>query len=193
MSLQTYLTTSGFQLPSIHSLPPFFTLQPNPTTQALQIQHWIRLILSYARHRRLFVLRVEDCEISGNDWDEILRNDRINRKVPPPLLISIMTSMAAQNLAVYDPPKQARSVLLYWRLPEEWAEVLHEWASSTGQLNTIMTFFEIASPPTESPLTGIPFTLLRRAVVILGKTGRGQIIDGVEGGGVRFFSSTGKP
>lgn len=35
--------------------------------------------------------------------------------------------MVANNLAVYDPPKQARSVLLYWRRPEEWADVLHSW------------------------------------------------------------------
>jgi len=35
--------------------------------------------------------------------------------------------MVAKDLAVYEPVKQTRSVLLYWRLPEEWAEVLHEW------------------------------------------------------------------
>lgn len=38
-----------------------------------------------------------------------------------------MSEMVAKNLAVYEPAKQTRSVLLYWRLPEEWAEVLHEW------------------------------------------------------------------
>lgn len=35
--------------------------------------------------------------------------------------------MVRKNLAVYEPPKQTRAVVLYWRLPEEWAEVLHEW------------------------------------------------------------------
>lgn len=35
--------------------------------------------------------------------------------------------MVAKDLAVYEPAKQTRSVLLYWRLPEEWAEALHEW------------------------------------------------------------------
>lgn len=88
----------GFLLPSIHSLPPFYTyvtqgtlltctslnsdfrsLQPNPNTQAIQAQNWTRLILSYARHRRIFTLRVEDCEVAGSEWDEVFRNDRINR------------------------------------------------------------------------------------------------------------------
>jgi len=35
--------------------------------------------------------------------------------------------MVRKNLAVYEPAKQTRAILLYWRLPEEWAEVLHEW------------------------------------------------------------------
>ena len=54
--------------------------QPNPTTQSIVIGHWIRLILTYARHRKLFVLRVEDSETTGSDWEEILHNERINRK-----------------------------------------------------------------------------------------------------------------
>jgi ESCRT-II complex subunit VPS25 len=53
--------------------------QPNPATQSIATEQWIHLIQSYARHRRLFVLRVEDAETTGNDWDEILRNERINR------------------------------------------------------------------------------------------------------------------
>jgi len=42
-------------------------------------EHWTKLILSYARFRKLFTLRVEDAEAGGGDWDEVLRNPRINR------------------------------------------------------------------------------------------------------------------
>ncbi|KAG0709463.1 ESCRT-II complex, vps25 subunit, partial [Suillus ampliporus] len=134
----------GFLLPSIHSAPPFFTEQPNPSTQAHLTEQWIRLILTYARHKRLFVLRVEDAEVPGGDWDEILRNERINRRILPSYLSSLMADMVAKNLTVYEPPKQTRAVILYWRLPEEWADVLHSWATATGQLNTILTFYEIS-------------------------------------------------
>lgn len=41
-------------------------------------------------------------------------------------------------------------------------------------------------------MKGLPIPLLRKAISVLGKTGRGQIIDAVEGGGVRFFPGTGK-
>ena len=43
------------------------------------VEQWIRLILTYARERKLFTLRVDDAEEKGNEWDEILRNERINR------------------------------------------------------------------------------------------------------------------
>ncbi|KIK04571.1 hypothetical protein K443DRAFT_411620 [Laccaria amethystina LaAM-08-1] len=188
MALSTQTITTGFLLPSIHSAPPFFTQQPNPSTQSIATEQWVRLILTYARHRKLFVLRVEDTETGGSDWGEILRNERINRKVLPSHLSSILEAMVAKNVAAYDPPKQTRSVLLYWRLPEEWADVLHEWATSTGQLNTILTFYDITDPPIESPLSNIPVPLLRKAIAILVKSGRAQSIGVADGEGVRFFT-----
>ena len=48
-------------------------------------------------------------------------------RLKPGLLAHILDVMVSKNLAVYEPAKQTRAVLLYWRLPEEWAEVLHEW------------------------------------------------------------------
>ena len=45
----------------------------------------------------------------------------------PDQLTRILGVMASKNLAVYEPANQTRAALLYWRLPEEWAEVLYEW------------------------------------------------------------------
>jgi ESCRT-II complex subunit VPS25 len=116
--------------------------------------------------------------------------------------------MVSKNIATYEPAKQTRSVLLYWRLPEEWAEVLYQWvrdnesnlaslscspgaqASSTGQMNTILTFYDITDPPVESPLTNIPIPLLRKAITILTKSNRAQIIAIPDGEGVRFFAQS---
>jgi ESCRT-II complex subunit VPS25 len=59
-------------------------------------------------------------------------------------------------------------------------------------MNTILTFYEITDPPVESPLSGIPVALLRRAIVVLTKTGRAQIIGVADGEGVRLFPGSGK-
>ena len=55
-------------------------------------------------------------------------------------LADIIGTMVRMNLAVYEPPKQMRAVLLYWRLPEEWAEVLHEWVRANHPSNPISFF-----------------------------------------------------
>jgi hypothetical protein len=65
-------------------------------------------------------------------------------------------------------------------------------ATSTGQLNTILTFYEITDPPVESPLSGLPISLLKKAVSILEKTGRAQVIGIADGEGVRFFAGSGR-
>ncbi|KAL1716273.1 ESCRT-II complex subunit-domain-containing protein, partial [Schizophyllum commune] len=187
MALRTHETPSGFLLPSIHSFPPFYTQQPNPSSESAVTEQWSRLILTYARHRRLFTLRVEDAEAPGGDWDEILRNERINRRLPPSHLEKILASMVSRNQAAYEPAKQTRAALIYWRTPEEWAEELHQWVASTGQLGTIMTFYEIMEPPVESSLSGIPLPLLKKAISILAKSGRAQLIAVADGEGVRFF------
>ncbi|KAF8208711.1 ESCRT-II complex vps25 subunit [Mycena galopus ATCC 62051] len=192
MTLSTFTTPTGFLLPSVHAAQPFFTQQPHPDTNATVTAHWTTLILGYARHRKLFVLRVEDAETTETEWLEVLRNERINRKILPSYLSALIATMVSKNLATYDPPGQNRSALLYWRLPEEWAEVLHGWAISTGQLNTILTFYEITDPPIPSPLSNIPINLLRKAIAILAKTGRSQLITISDGEGVRLFQGTGK-
>ncbi|KAG6833504.1 hypothetical protein H0H87_006076 [Tephrocybe sp. NHM501043] len=51
-----------------------------------------------------------------------------------------------------------------------------------------MTFYDITDPPIESELAGIPIPLLRKAIGILGKTGRAQIIGVADGEGVRIFA-----
>jgi len=158
-------------------------------TLAIAIDNWTRLILSYARFKRLFYLRVEDAEVTGGDWDEVLRNPRINRKIQANYLSFIFSQLVAKDLAAYDPVKQDRAVLLYWRTPEEWAEVLHSWVVSTGQLNTILTFYEIIEPAVESQLSGIPVTLLRKAIAVLARTARAQSIGVADGEGVRFFDT----
>ncbi|KAJ8580424.1 hypothetical protein M405DRAFT_869489 [Rhizopogon salebrosus TDB-379] len=76
-----------------------------------------------------------------------------------------MTVMVAENVAVYEPPKQTRVVSLYWRL---WKNV---------------------DPLVPSPLSGIPVPLLQRAIAILTRSNCAQIIGVADGDGVRFFAA----
>jgi hypothetical protein len=61
-------------------------------------------------------------------------------------------------------------------------------ATATGQLNTILTFYEITEPQLPSELSGLPVPLLKKAIGVLGKTGRAQTIAVSDGEGVRFLA-----
>lgn len=54
---------------------------------------------------------------------------RSTGRVLPSYLSFLLAALVTKNQANYEPSKQDRSVLLYWRTPEEWGEVLHEWVS----------------------------------------------------------------
>jgi ESCRT-II complex subunit VPS25 len=172
--------------------------QPNAATQAAFNEQWTRLLLAYARHRGLFILRIEDAEHTGSaggggggtdaEWDEVLRNPRINRgssfsrsgmgrligmttttfgiptgRLKPTQLADIIGIMVRENLAVYEPPKQTRAVVLYWRLPEEWAEVLHEWVRAPP---SDPIFFTLKSPRGSRRFLCLPSLILLCAVAV---------------------------
>ncbi|KAG9013261.1 hypothetical protein FRB93_000784 [Tulasnella sp. JGI-2019a] len=190
MPFETFTTPSGFVLPSFHSMPAFFTMQKYPDVLSSSTRQWITLILAYARHQRLWTLRVEDANVKeGGDWSEIFWNPRVRRQMRTTHLDYLISTMVAEGSAIYEPPKQTQSVIVCWKKVDEWAETLFDWVESTGQLNTILTHYEIQEPPVASPLSDIPLTLLTRAIQVLVKTGRAQQIEGTEGGGaIRFFN-----
>ena len=53
-----------------------------------------------------------------------------------------------------------------------------------------MTFYEIVEPPIPSELSNLPISLLKKAIAILAKTARAQIIAVTDGEGVRFLAGT---
>ncbi|KAH7335321.1 ESCRT-II complex vps25 subunit [Rhizoctonia solani] len=166
--------------------------QPNTTTEASSFDIWSKLIASYGRHKNLFILRAEDASIKDGQWAEIFINPRIKRGVTEKHLESILSRLVSNKLAEFEPPNQTKSVIVYWRKPEEWAEALHDWANQTGQFNTILTLYEIQNPDIPSAFTDIPLPLLRRAINILTATSRAQFIEGTAGShmgtAVRFFA-----
>jgi ESCRT-II complex subunit VPS25 len=193
--------------------------QVSPEYADDQARTWARLFLTYARHRRLFVLKVEDAEAAGGEWDEVLRNERIKRSsslpdaratadcrpradaaavperptgvdgeggpggVRPPEADAVSHALLAAAGGVGGGPAQlGASCTLSGTACTDITQ-----ATSTGQLNTILTFYEITEPPIPSDLSDIPLPLLRSAIAILAKAGRAQTISIADGEGVRFF------
>ncbi|CAD6572847.1 MAG: hypothetical protein TREMPRED_000645 [Tremellales sp. Tagirdzhanova-0007] len=184
--LKTQTSSTGFVFPAIWSFPPFFTLQPNPTTQAHQLTLWTTLILDWARHDRVFSV---NCD--ALDAGQVFRNKIIDRRLLPNAMREVMSSMTKNGYAAPDPPKQTAMYLLYWRKPDEWATLIHDWITANGFNASIMTFYEITdgdlSESTE--FRQLPEPMLRKALESLVKRGKAQMLrgEGEAGEGVRFL------
>ncbi|KAK0566639.1 hypothetical protein OC844_000626 [Tilletia horrida] len=196
-------------LPPIHAFPPFFTLQPNPTTLATQLDLWSELVLGYCQRNRIWSIDAE------GEWERtggLFYNKAIERRLNPLAIRTLLAHMVRQGAAGYDGPAQpnGRSRLvsalplgvggsssssadvnaaslparawIFWRKPEEWADSIYRWVSDTGQNRSIITLYEL----TEGDLSEgqefreLPRPLLRQVLDVLVKQGKAQIFGGAK-------------
>ncbi|BGP12959.1 hypothetical protein JCM10213_006598 [Rhodosporidiobolus nylandii] len=191
LSLNPTSSSSGFLFPSLFSFPPFFTKQPNPTTWTHQLQQWTTLVLAWCRFHRIWRLELTD-ETCGK---EPFTNERIKRRLHLPVLRLLLEHMTAAGSAEYDPKpakgRPAGAAWIYWKRPEELAAAIYDWIKETGQTNSILTFYELTEGGDLVHTTDfyqLPHPLLRKALDILAKQGKAQVLKGMgeEGDGVKF-------
>lgn len=132
--------------------------QPNPTTQAIFTAQWIRMIVSYAQHKRLFYMLLNDAVNPDSGWYHILGNERINRKsIVPQFTLSSSINFAPGRIkitylsrlfdimienrqATYWPlTGQRDQLLIFWRSPEEWGELVFDYVRGYVVLSSMST------------------------------------------------------
>lgn len=176
----------SFQLPPIHNFPPFFTRQPNLETYNSQKQQWAVLILAYFRHNRRYRIRLTQETLT----DPLFTNSSISRSLKLDTLREIIEFMASQSQAEYLSKKHDEA-LIYWRSPEDWAQLLHRQIDATGQSNAVMTVYELteADEAQKTEFWQMDKVMLKKVVEVLAKKGKAAIMKGSDGEeqGVKFF------
>ncbi|CAI6241836.1 unnamed protein product [Periconia digitata] len=196
-------TDPTYTPPTIFSFPPFFTLQPNPTTRSSQLHSWSTHIQSYARSHRLFTLSL----IDALPTPSLFTNPTISRSLSlrdARAVLNFMASPEGGNRAEWFPTSSSSTAKktgaagdeagggkawIYWRRPEEWAAVLEEWVDRTGQKGTVLTLYEIVESDAtrREEFWGMESELLVRSLGICVKRGKAQIFGGEGSEGVKFF------
>ena len=90
-----------YSFPEVHAFAPFYTLQPNAQTMALQVDLWMRLILSYCAAHRRFQLDVD------GEWErtsDLFCHRELDRALSPDTIRLIFAYMVDKGRAIYDPP-----------------------------------------------------------------------------------------
>lgn len=117
-------------------------LQPNPSTLAHQLELWTQLVLSWARHDRVFTVNCDAADGGGEVfWNKAIKRRSKSRpprdsaeatgRLLPPSLRQLMAHMAKEGHAAADPPKSTSTYLLYWRKPEDWGQLIYDWVSAS--------------------------------------------------------------
>lgn len=73
---------------------------------------------------------------------ELFNNSRINRRLDDSGLRAVFDYLEQQKHVEWK-DKGKRRCNVYWRRPDEWGQLLHEWASANGLLNTVVTLYDL--------------------------------------------------
>ena len=81
------------------------------------------------------------------------------------------------------------SAWVYWRRPEEWAELIAAWVEGTGQKGSVLTLYELVEGEqmVNQEWVGMDEELLQKALTVLVQRGKAQVFGEVDQQGVKFF------
>ncbi|MCJ1340900.1 hypothetical protein MMC09_006196 [Bachmanniomyces sp. S44760] len=164
-----------------------WTLQTNLQTRQAQFQTWSSIILSYCREKRIWRLTLVDALNTP-----LFHNVAIRRKLnllEVREVIDWMTWDEAGQRAQWVAQEEKGSAWIYWRRPEEWAEVLYHWVEETGQKNSVLTLYELSEGEgtMSQDFRGMDPEIMQKSLNVLVKRGKAQVFGGGDEQGVKFF------
>lgn len=200
-------SSASFTFPREYHFPAFFTRQTNLTTLHAQRTQWSALILSYARHCRIFRLSLSEAADS-----DLFVNRRLDRRLQLDDIRDVVDFMRKDGRAEYVGGGSSGDVVwLFWKKPDEWAELVENYVEESGQKGSVLTVYELVEgdgtrgtgqfplldpslPCTTTLLTqvqtdihGMDTEVLLKALNVLVKRGKAQIFGQDDSLGVKFF------
>lgn len=162
-------------LTAVKSYPPFYTLQPNLTTRARQLELWSGLITSHCAANHIFRISI------SNPPPDLFSNTSIKRSLKTADIRTVLESMG-KSVEWLSTDKSA--CLVWWRSVDEWAEVLVQWVEGTGQKGAVLTVYELRET---GEWRGMDEIMLGKVLSLLTKKGKAAVFAVGDGEGVKFF------
>ncbi|KAJ5640516.1 hypothetical protein N7528_000141 [Penicillium herquei] len=211
-----YGDSSSFPVPTNLQLPPFFTPQPNTNTRQAQLQKWSSLIQAWCRHHRQYRLSLVEAVDSPLFHNAALRKRldlREARDVIDWMVKSEEEGGGGRRAEWIDSSSSGnqgpKSVAwIWWRRPEEWADVLVDWVEGTGQKGAVLTVYELVQGEATvsqgwmtllimsqtvshanlfTEFHGMDNDVMLKALSVLAKRSKAQVFGSEGQEGVKFF------
>ncbi|XP_065559626.1 vacuolar protein-sorting-associated protein 25-like [Artemia franciscana] len=121
-----------------YNFPPFFTLQPNEDTRNKQLEAWRNLALEYCKANKQFILDINEAYSCP-----LFNNKSINRKLSEEGIRTVVESLRDRKAANWVDTQKSK-FYVFWHTPEEWGNLIYNWANANGMMNSVCTFFELS-------------------------------------------------
>ncbi|KAF7716949.1 Vacuolar protein sorting 25 [Penicillium ucsense] len=191
-------SSTSFVFPSTYNFPAFFTPQPNSTTRQSQLRKWSSLIQSWCRHHRIYRLSIIEAIDSP-----LFHNATLRKRLDLAEARTIVDWMAkkeeegggGQRAEWIEGPsassgaKSKNLAWIWWRRPEEWADVLVDWIDATGQRGVVLTVFELVQgeATVSQEFHGMDHDVMMKALNVLVKRGKASVFGNEGEEGVKIF------
>ena len=114
--------------PAAYSWPPFWSIQPTLATRQDQFREWSSIILAYCREYGIWRLNLVDALNTPLFHNAQLRK-RMNLLEAREILDWMTRDVGGQRAEWIGKEGEKSIAWIYWRRPEEWAEVISSWVS----------------------------------------------------------------
>jgi ESCRT-II complex subunit VPS25 len=165
------------------------TLQPVLNTRTKQMQSWCELILDFARHHKLYCLNIPEAVATS----PLFNNNKIQRRLSVDVARIFLDYVVSKNFGEWL-DKEKNNILLYWRTPEEWANIIYKRICDLGMTDTVVTFYELTESESAAneEFYKLDIRILMKALQCLERRGLAKVFSGnqKENLGVKFFSQT---
>jgi ESCRT-II complex subunit VPS25 len=178
---------SPYPFPSLYDYGPMWTLQRNLTVLNSQLKQWSNLVQSYCRHHRLFRLTLADALKTP-----LFHNAQMHKRLSARDVQRVLDFMAGpdggRRAEWVGKEGERSSAWIYWRRPEEWADMVAGWVEETGQKGVVLTLWELREG--ESTISQefheMDPDVFQKALHVLVRRGKAQIF-GEDQQGIKFF------
>lgn len=107
-------TMASSPVGGLEAFPPFYTLQPNEATRAVQVDAWRRLVLAHGEAQGLIAL---DLAASASPW----HNAAVGRTLSGDGRHAVLAALAAAGEGQWE----GSTFLVWWRPLADWADEAH--------------------------------------------------------------------
>lgn len=161
-------------------------VQPVLDTRQKQSQLWGDLILKYCQFHKIYELNIQDALNTP-----LFYNEAINRRLTAAGATQFIDDLAKNGNAEWM-TREKQACTIFFKNVDHWATSILKWVEDCGKTDTVLTLWEIQNGEDAEgqEFYGVDQRIIMKALQLLERKGRAEIINSDAGVGVKFFTST---